>query len=153
MGIAFAESASSGGFGETQVLVLIVLGALALVAFVGHARRTDEPLIDPRLLRTRPRRQRRCAAHGVGVFSARLLYLQTVRGEERDEQRPAACAAGMCEMLMMPLAGQLADRTGIGRIVPVGLALVFVTSVALKSARRRPTRAGLDRMPGASRGR
>ncbi len=27
-------------------------------------------------------------------------------------------------MLAMPIAGQLADRTGVGRIVPVGLAII-----------------------------
>ena len=38
---------------------------------------------------------------------------------------------GLGAMLVMPIAGQLTDRTGVGRIVLVGLTLILGATLAL----------------------
>jgi MFS family permease len=63
----------------------------------------------------------------LAVFGGMLLlplYLQIVRGETALDTGLLLAPQGLGAMLAMPLAGLLADRTGIGRIVPVGLAIV-----------------------------
>ena len=90
-----AESGSAGGFGATEVLVPALAGAALLVAFVVHALRVSEPLIDLSLFKNRTF----AAASGmlvlfaIAVFGTMLLlpiYLQAVRGESA---LPAACCS------------------------------------------------------------
>jgi MFS family permease len=59
------------------------------------------------------------------------LYLQAVRGESAMDTGLLLAPQGLGAMIAMPIAGRLTDRTGIGRIVPVGLVLVGVTFLAL----------------------
>jgi EmrB/QacA subfamily drug resistance transporter len=131
-----AESGSSGGFGEAQVLVPIAVGAVALALFVRHALRASEPLIDLRLFKNRTF----AVSSGtlmlviISVFGGMLLlplYLQTVRGESAMDTGLLLAPQGLGAMLAMPLAGRLTDRTGVGRIVPVGLILVALSFLAL----------------------
>jgi EmrB/QacA subfamily drug resistance transporter len=131
-----AESASSGGFGSAQVLVPVLAGAALLVAFVRHAMSTADPLIDLRLFANRTF----AAASGtlmlmaVAVFGGMLLlplYLQTVRGESALDSGLLLAPQGLGAMLVMPIAGQLVDKTGVGRIVLVGLTLVGASFIGL----------------------
>src|SRR3712207_77426 len=48
-----SESSSAGGFGAPEVLIPVGIGAVLISAFVAHALRTPEPLIDLRLMRNR----------------------------------------------------------------------------------------------------
>jgi len=124
-----AETGAEGGFGHPKVLIPAIVGALLLVGFVLHALRVEKPLINLRLYRNKV-----FAASNVtlvlmiiAVFGGMLLmplYLQIVRGESALNTGLLLAPQGLGAMLAMPVAGQLADRTGVGRIVPVGLALV-----------------------------
>lgn len=131
-----AQSSSAGGFGATKVLVPALGGAALLVAFVLHALRTDHALVDLRLFKDRTF----AAASGmlvlfaIAVFGSMLLlplYLQSVRGESAMTAGLLLAPQGLGAMLTMPIAGQLVDRTGVGRIVVVGLLPILGAMLAL----------------------
>ncbi len=131
-----AESASSGGFGATGVWAPALIGAALVVGFVFHALRTPHALIDLRLFKNRTF----AAASAtlvlmiISVFGAMLLlplYLQAVRGESAFDSGLLLAPQGIGAMIVMPIAGQLADRTGIGRVVIPGLLILLASTVGL----------------------
>jgi EmrB/QacA subfamily drug resistance transporter len=131
-----ANTGSAGGFGHAKVLVPIAVGFLMLGLFVRHALRADEPLIDLRLFKNRTF----AVASGtltlviISVFGGMLLlplYLQAVRGESAMSTGLLLAPQGLGAMLAMPIAGRLTDKTGVGRIVPVGLVLVGISFLFL----------------------
>ncbi len=131
-----AESGSNGGFGGAQVLVPIFAGLLVLAVFVWHALRATNPLIDLRLFKNRVFTVSTITLVLVviSVFGGMLLlplYLQGVRGESALDTGLLLAPQGFGAMLSMPIAGRLSDRTGVGRIVPVGLVIVAVSFLAL----------------------
>lgn len=131
-----AESASEGGFGHAVVLVPMIVGFALLVGFVFHALRTPHALIDLRLFKNRTY----AVAAGtlmlmiISVFGAMLLlplYLQAVRGESAFDSGLLLAPQGIGAMIAMPIAGQLADKTGIGRLVVPGLVVIGITFLGL----------------------
>ena len=131
-----AESSSHGGFGSPRVLVPLVGGAVVFAMFVWHALRTSDALVDLRLFanRTFSASTVTLLLMVMSVFGGMLLlplYLQVVRGESAMDSGLLIAPQGLGAMLAMPIAGRLTDRTGVGRIVPVGLALVAGSFVAL----------------------
>jgi predicted MFS family arabinose efflux permease len=117
------------------VLVPGLTGLALLAVFVWHALRDDEPLIDLRLFKNRvfASASTTLVLVAIAVFGSFLLlplYFQAVRGESALMSGLLLAPQGFGAMLMMPIAGQLTDRTGIGRIVPFGLALI-IASVAV----------------------
>jgi EmrB/QacA subfamily drug resistance transporter len=131
-----AESASAGGFGAPDVFGPIAAGLVLLVLFVRHALRADDPLIDMRLFlnRTFAVSSGTLVLAILAVFGGMLLlplYLQAVRGESAMASGLLLAPQGFGAMLAMPIAGRLTDKTGVGRIVPVGLALVGLSFLAL----------------------
>jgi EmrB/QacA subfamily drug resistance transporter len=131
-----AESASAGGFGEPKVFGPILAGAALLAAFVVHGLRATDPLIDLRLFKNRTFTvsMATLALVIISVFGGMLLlplYLQTVRLESAMATGLLLAPQGFGAMITMPIAGRLADKTGVGRIVPVGLVLVGVSFLAL----------------------
>jgi MFS family permease len=70
----------------------------------------------------------------ISVFGSFLLlplYFQTVRGESPLMSGVLLAPQGFGSMIAMPIAGQLADRTGPGRIVPFGLLAVALSVLGL----------------------
>jgi EmrB/QacA subfamily drug resistance transporter len=131
-----AQSSSSGGFGSAKVLLPALAGVILLAVFIRHALHTPDALIDLRLFTNRTF----AAAAGtlilmvISVFGAMLLlplYFQAVRGESALQSGLLLAPQGLGAMIAMPIAGQLTDRTGVGRIVLVGLSLVAVSTLAL----------------------
>ncbi|MBV9194147.1 MAG: DHA2 family efflux MFS transporter permease subunit [Solirubrobacterales bacterium] len=128
-----AETNAAGGFGAPRVLVPLVAGLVLLAVFVWHALRAEDPLIDLRLFRDRTfaTSSTMLILFAISVFGTFLLlplYFQVVRGESALQSGLLLAPQGLGAMLAMPLAGQLADRTGSGRIVPFGL-LAIVAAV------------------------
>jgi EmrB/QacA subfamily drug resistance transporter len=131
-----AETNSAGGFGSTKVLGPLVVGLLLLAAFVWHALRAKAPLIDLRLFKDRT-----FATSSVmlvlvvvsvfGTFLLLPLYFQLVRGESPLQAGLLIAPQGLGAMIAMPVAGQLADRTGSGKIVPFGLVAIIAAVVWL----------------------
>src|SRR4051794_34754515 len=131
-----AESGSAGGFGETKIIGPIVAGALLLAVFVWHELRVHQPLIDLRLYKNRifTVSSITLALVVISVFGGMLLlplYLQIVRGESAMDTGLLLAPQGFGAMVAMPIAGRLTDRTGVGRIVPVGLVIVALSFLAL----------------------
>src|SRR5215217_3714060 len=131
-----AQSGSSGGFREAEVLLPMLAGAIALAFFVRHALRTTDALIDLRLFKNRTFTVSSITLTLViiSVFGGMLLlplYLQVVRGESAMDTGLLLAPQGLGAMIAMPIAGRLTDRTGVGRIVPVGLVVVGVSFLAL----------------------
>jgi EmrB/QacA subfamily drug resistance transporter len=131
-----AETNSAGGFGSAKVLVPLLAGVALLGAFVWHALRTSDPLIDLRLFkdRTFATSATTLVLVAISVFGSFLLlplYFQAVRGESALQSGLLLAPQGLGAMLAMPMAGQLADRTGSGRIVPFGLLATIAAVVGL----------------------
>jgi EmrB/QacA subfamily drug resistance transporter len=128
-----AETNAAGGFGSAKVIGPILAGAALLAGFVWHALRTRYPLIDLRLFKDRTFAMSSImlvlvAVSVFGTFLLLPLYFQAVRGESALQSGLLLAPQGLGAMLAMPAAGQLADRTGSGKIVPFGL-LAIVASV------------------------
>jgi EmrB/QacA subfamily drug resistance transporter len=131
-----AQSGSSGGFGEPKIIVPIVAGLLLLAVFVWHELRVHQPLIDLRLYKNRifTVSSITLALVVISVFGGMLLlplYLQVVRGESAMDTGLLLAPQGFGAMVAMPIAGRLTDKTGVGRIVPVGLTIVALSFLAL----------------------
>jgi EmrB/QacA subfamily drug resistance transporter len=131
-----AKSASSGGFGAVGVLVPALVGAALIVAFIVHAMFTEHALIDLSLFKNRTF----AVASGtlilmiVSVFGAMLLlplYLQAVRGESAFNSGLLLAPQGVGAMIAMPIAGQLTDKTGVGKIVIPGLVVLLASTIGL----------------------
>jgi EmrB/QacA subfamily drug resistance transporter len=131
-----AQSSSSGGFGSAKVIGPALLGVVLLASFARHALRTTDPLIDLRLFKNKTF----ATAAGmmvlftIAVFGSMLLlplYLQAVRGETALSSGLLLAPQGLGAMLVMPIAGQLTDRTGIGRIVLVGMIAILAAVAGL----------------------
>jgi EmrB/QacA subfamily drug resistance transporter len=133
-----AQSSSNGGFGTTKAWLPAVAGAVLLAIFVWHALRTpvSKALVDLRLFlnRTFTASTITLALMIISVFGGMLLlplYLQVVRGESAMDTGLLLAPQGIGAMLAMPVAGRLTDKTGVGRIAPVGLFLVALSFFGL----------------------
>src|SRR4051812_31943763 len=131
-----AESSTKGGFGHAQVLVPIGIGAVLLAFWFRHTVRTPHALIDLKLFRntTFSAATATMMLMVISVFGGMLLiplYLQAVRGESALSTGLLLAPQGLGAMLAMPLSGLLTDRTGVGRIVPCGLALIGLSFLGL----------------------
>jgi EmrB/QacA subfamily drug resistance transporter len=122
---------SKGTAADPQVWVSMLVGAALMGVFVWHSFRPEHPLLDLRLF---GQRNFTIAVLTMflfaGAFFGGLLlvptYFQQVRGELPLDAGLLVAPQGIGAMLTMPIAGSLADRLPIGRIVPVGLALIVV---------------------------
>jgi EmrB/QacA subfamily drug resistance transporter len=118
-----------GTFLAAKVLVPAAIGLLLVVGFVLHAFRTVHPLIDLHLFKNR---QLTIAVitmtlFAVAFFGASLLfpsYFLQVRGETTLMAGLLLAPQGLGAMVSMPIAGNYADRIGVGRIVTSGLVLI-----------------------------
>ncbi len=113
-----------------------LIGAALIVGFVFHALRTPHALIDLSLFKNRTF----AVASGtlilmiISVFGAMLLlplYLQAVRGESAFDSGLLLAPQGIGAMIAMPIAGQLTDKTGVGKIVIPGLLLLIASTLGL----------------------
>ena len=132
-----AESSSSGGFGSAKVLIPLVAGiVLLLTPSCGTRCATEDPLIDLRLFKNRTfaTSSMSLMLMCISVFGAFLLlplYFQAVRGESPLMAGVLLAPQGLGSMITMPIAGQLSDKIGSGRIVPFGLITVLASVIWL----------------------
>ncbi len=128
------SSIAEGGEGASisqRVVVSTTAGVLLIIAFVIHALRKSDPLIDLRLFRNR---NLTVATVSMFVFmvafmGASLLfpsYFLQVRGETTLMAGLLIAPQGIGAMITMPIAGILADKVPIGRTVPFALLLMAV---------------------------
>lgn len=126
-----AETGSHAGFSGAREIVPTVAGIALIAAFVRHALRKDDPLIDVRLF---SRRVPAVSGLTMSLFAAAFfgamlllpLYYQVARGESALHAGLLMIPQGVGAAIMMPMAGRIVDRTGAGRIVLPGLLLTLI---------------------------
>ena len=133
----FVYGLSQAGQGSAaSVFVPGAIGLGLVAAFVLHALRTKvTPLIDVVLFKDR---QFSSAAATTFCFGAALfggmfllpIYYQVVRGQTPLTAGLLMAPQGIGAALVMPLAGKFTDRYGAGRVVPVGLVVAILGTVA-----------------------
>jgi EmrB/QacA subfamily drug resistance transporter len=134
--VVFGLSEVSTQGGVTVTRLLPVLAGLALVvAFVVRAWRCESPLVDVQLFRHRGFAAAGATVFLVGgaLFGALLvlpLYYQVARGESPLDAGLLMAPQGVGAALGMNRAGRLVDRTGGGRVVIAGLAMLMVGTIA-----------------------
>lgn len=126
-----SSSAEEQTFLTARVLVPMIVGALLIVAFVWHAFRTTNPLLDLRLFRNPTLRTSviTMSMFAVAFFGASLLYPQyfiIVRGESTLMAGLLLAPQGIGAMLTMPIAGKMTDKIGPGKFVLGGLVLIAI---------------------------
>src|SRR3954454_11139069 len=131
-----AKSASKGSFTTPIVWVPALIGFVLLGAFVWHGLRTPHALIDLRLYKNHAfaNSSITLVLMIVSVFGAMLLlplYLQNVRGETALQSGLLLAPQGLGAMLVMPIAGRLTDKTGVGKVVVPGIVILLISTLAL----------------------
>jgi predicted MFS family arabinose efflux permease len=129
-----SEISTHGGltFGATSPAIA---GLLLIAAFVWHAWRSDSPLVDVHLFRSRGFSAAGATVFLVGgaLFGALLLlplYYQVARGESALTAGLLMAPQGVGAALGMNRAGRLTDRIGGGRVVIAGLLMLMAGTVA-----------------------
>jgi EmrB/QacA subfamily drug resistance transporter len=117
-----------GSVTATRVWLPALVGVVLIVAFVWHALRRQHPLVELRLFRNRQLTVAVIAMFlfGVSFFGAMLLipsYFLQVRGETTLQAGLLMAPQGFGAMVTMPIAGRIADKSGPGRVVLIGLVL------------------------------
>jgi EmrB/QacA subfamily drug resistance transporter len=127
-----AEIGITGSFTAIKVVVPIILGLVLIAAFVMHALRVKNPLLDVRLYRRATFSSASFAMFclGAALFGGMILlplYWQAIRHESVVATGLLTAPMGLGMALVMPLAGKLSDRLGGG---PLALFGVIVTTIA-----------------------
>ncbi|WP_214103105.1 DHA2 family efflux MFS transporter permease subunit [Acrocarpospora catenulata] len=129
--IVFALSRAGGdGFGSGSVVAGLAVGLVLFAGYILHALRTAKtPLLDLRLFRSKGFSASVTTMFliGGGLFSLLFLlplYYQQVRGNSVLTSGLLLAPLGLGTLIGMPVAGNLADRFGARRLVPVGALLI-----------------------------
>lgn len=131
---ALAQVGTSGSLTSTSVLASFSAGALLCIVFCVRALHTRFPLLDLRLFRFR---SFTVANICVFLFGATLfgsmfllpLYYQVVRGQSALVAGLLLAPQGIGAALVMRGAGAITDRSGPRRIVPIGIAIMALSTL------------------------
>jgi len=129
-----AEIGATGTFTTSKVIVPIALGLMLIAAFVFHALRIQNPLLDLRLYR-RPTFASASIAMfclGAALFGGMILlplYWQGIRHEDVVDTGLLTAPQGLGMALIMPLAGKLSDRLGGGPLALFGVTLTTFATI------------------------
>ncbi|HEY3842527.1 MAG TPA: DHA2 family efflux MFS transporter permease subunit [Acidimicrobiales bacterium] len=131
---SLSEVGISGSFTSTPVLVSFVLGVVLMVAFVLHALRIRNPLLDLRLFKNRHFTIANICVFVMGatLFGSMFLlplYYQVARGQSPWVAGLLMAPQGIGAACVMRLSGRITDRTGPRRIVPAGIILMAVATI------------------------
>ncbi|KUL23664.1 DHA2 family efflux MFS transporter permease subunit [Streptomyces regalis] len=139
--LVYALSQAGGaGFGSTRVIVGLVVGVLLFIAYAVHALRTERtPLLDLRLFSSKGFSASVATMFllGGGLFSLLFLlplYYQQVRDHSVLESGLLLAPLGFGTLIGMPVAGNLADKFGAKRLVPVGALLIGAGALVFTQA-------------------
>jgi EmrB/QacA subfamily drug resistance transporter len=129
-----AEIGATGHFLVPKVVVPLIAGVALIVAFVFHALRIKNPLLDLHLYR-RPTFAAASACMfllGGALFGGLVLlplYWQDVRGESVAYTGLLTAPMGIGMVLVMPLAGRLTDRFGGGLLALIGVTITTIATI------------------------
>lgn len=130
-----SEVGNTGGFSAPSVRWSLSIGVILCAAFVWRSLRAPEPLMDMRLFKNR---NFSVASICIFLTGATLygtmfllpLYYQVVRGESPWVAGLLMAPQGIGAALVMRRAGVLADRRGVRTVVPIGMAILALGTLA-----------------------
>jgi EmrB/QacA subfamily drug resistance transporter len=129
-----AEAGTHASFGDVHVWGPIVAGAVLVSAFVVHALRIPNPLLDLSLYRSWHFSAASIVMFtlGAAVFGAMILmplYWQDLRGYSVIETGLLTGPQGIGMAVAMPIAGKLTARYGGGPVALVGVLITAAMTV------------------------
>jgi EmrB/QacA subfamily drug resistance transporter len=129
-----AEVGQQGTMAAPQAWIPMVVGLALVAAFVIHALRVAEPLLNVRLFRSASFASAAATTFflGASLFGAMIimpLYFQLVRGEDAVTTGLLLIPQGLGAAIAMPLAGRFTDKVGGGRVALVGLGVTLLTTI------------------------
>jgi EmrB/QacA subfamily drug resistance transporter len=131
-----AETSTQGGLTAVTAWLPLVSGIALIVAFAVHALHAARPLIDVRLFKVRAFSASALTVllFATAFFGSQLLlplFFQVARGESALHAGLLTAPQGIGAALAMPIAGQLTDRIGGGKIALFGIVAMVVTTIPL----------------------
>ena len=123
-------------------LLLLACSATAVIGFVHHQRRGAQPLMELRLFTYRAFSMGGVVAfsYGMALFGSTYLvpvFMQLALHLPPSQAGAVLLPAGLVLAVTIPVAGRLADRLPVGRLVATGLLLLaasFLLMVAVDAA-------------------
>jgi EmrB/QacA subfamily drug resistance transporter len=114
----------------------IVAGLALALAFVRHALRVEQPLLDVRLYANRVFASASLTTFALGgaLFGAMILvplYYQEIRHESVIVTGLLVGPQGLGMLLVMPLVGRLTERFGGGRVAIAGVSILSLGTIPL----------------------
>ena len=127
---------SEGTITAPKVWVTMLIGGLLVIGFVFYSFKPLHPLLDLRLFKNY---NLAISTFTMFMFAAAFFgglllvptYFQQVRGESPLDAGLLVAPQGIGAMITMPIAGALADKIPVGRIVPVGLFVIVIAMFTL----------------------
>jgi EmrB/QacA subfamily drug resistance transporter len=131
---SLSEVGVTGSFTSTPVLISFVLGVGLMLAFVLHALRVKNPLLDLRLFKNRNFTIANICVFilGATLYGAMFLlplYYQIARGQSPWVAGFLMAPQGIGAACVMRLSGRVTDRVGPRRVVPFGIILMAAATV------------------------
>ncbi len=123
---------NSWGWGSSQILALLVGGAIGLAAFVAIELRVTAPMVEFGLFRTRQFIGSNLIAFIItfammGTFFFMAIYMQDILGFGALEAGVRFLPTTVVIAVVAPIAGRLADRLGPATPMSAGLAVLAVS--------------------------
>lgn len=130
------SSASSDGWDDTIVLSTIIVGGIALIAFIIRQLKMEQPLLDLRVYKYPMFALGSVIAivNAVAMFSGMILtpaYVQNVRGISPLDSGLMMLPGAVVMGIMSPITGKLFDKFGPRILGLIGLAITGVSTFML----------------------
>jgi EmrB/QacA subfamily drug resistance transporter len=131
---SLSEVGTTGSFTSTPVIVSFVLGIGLMIAFVLHALRITNPLLDLRLFVNRTFAIANICVFVLGatLFGSMFLlplYYQIARGQSPWVAGLLMAPQGIGAACVMRLSGSITDRVGPRKVVPAGIILMALGTI------------------------
>jgi EmrB/QacA subfamily drug resistance transporter len=139
---------NSWGWGSTEIISLLVGGAIGLAAFVAIELRAAAPMVEFGLFRTREFIGSNLIAFIItfammGSFFFLAIYMQDILGFSALEAGVRFLPTTVVIAVIAPIAGRLADRLGPAMPMSAGLAVLAVSMFMFAGISPSTTYSGL----------
>jgi MFS family permease len=139
---------NSWGWGSTEILALLVGGALGLAAFVAIELRVAAPMVEFGLFKTRQFIGSNLVAFIItfammGTFFFMAIYMQDILGYGALEAGVRFLPTTMVIAVIAPISGRLADRLGPAVPMSAGLTILAVAMFLFAGINTGTTYSGL----------
>ncbi|MFS0862369.1 DHA2 family efflux MFS transporter permease subunit [Fredinandcohnia sp. 179-A 10B2 NHS] len=130
------SSASSDGWTDGVVLATLIIGGIALLAFILRQLRIEKPLLDLRVYKYPMFALGSVIAivNSVAMFSGMILtpaYVQSVRGISPLDSGLMMLPGAIIMGIMSPITGKLFDKFGPRILAVVGLTITAISTYML----------------------